>query len=77
MALAFEGADEEDLINKFNPPMIKNHYEQRMLRSALKGGRCSSGNGGPGNQKSKFLAKTTHTQNQTTKVPSQQNQAAN
>jgi len=39
MPLSFEGPDDEDLINKHNPPPIKNHRENRNTRSALKGGK--------------------------------------
>jgi hypothetical protein len=35
--LAEEGSDEDDLINKINPPMINSHREGRNLKSAIKG----------------------------------------
>ena len=40
--LAEEGADEEDLINKVNPPPIKLHKENKSLKSNLKGSKLNS-----------------------------------
>jgi hypothetical protein len=37
--LAEEGPDDEDLINKINPPMIMNHRENRQLKSIVKGSK--------------------------------------
>lgn len=39
--LAEEGPDEEDLVNKFNPPPIMNHRENRNCRSIVKGSRLN------------------------------------
>ena len=39
--LAEEGADDDDLINKINPPPIKLHKENRSLKSNLKGSKLN------------------------------------
>jgi hypothetical protein len=39
--LAEEGPDEEDLVNKVNPPPIMNHKETRLLKSIVKGSKLN------------------------------------
>lgn len=39
--LSEEGPDDEDLINKINPPAIMNHKESRLLKSIVKGSRLN------------------------------------
>ncbi|CDW80771.1 UNKNOWN [Stylonychia lemnae] len=39
--LAEEGPDDEDLVNKINPPPIMNHKEKRQVKSIVKGSRLN------------------------------------
>ena len=39
--LSEEGPDEEDLINKINPPPIMNHRENRQVKSIVKGSKLN------------------------------------
>lgn len=40
-ALSEEGPDDEDLVNKVNPPPIMNHKETRSLKSIVKGSKLN------------------------------------
>ena len=40
--LAEESADEDDLVNKINPPMIMNHRDnQKLVKSIVKGSKLN------------------------------------
>jgi hypothetical protein len=57
--LAEEGPDDEDLVNKINPPPIMHHRENRLVKSIVKGSKLNlSQKVGQPVSKSKFLAKT-------------------
>lgn len=59
--LAEEGPDDEDLVNKVNPPPITLHKQSKSLRPIVKGSRLKLQNAAANATKSKFLAKTSVT----------------
>ena len=56
--LAEESADDDDLVNKINPPKVMNHKEHRNVKPIIKGSKAAQKT--QLQPKSKFLAKTSY-----------------